>query len=898
MFSQHHNARLAITFLFILLPWHAYSAQRESIKYDTVLKYNNGYIEFRKQRYQLYKTHSPDGEPLKSLALQFMQRRDEFRLKTNKAPTLKSLRGLAREVAQSQDPVFMTEIGAFLRKNGSESKGDQSLARQLFERSIKMISASPYPVDEKARALRRYLQMEKNYHWKYDKKSEHVKTYSSLIQDWLQTRKVRPDHRRFVIQEINHFFDKALVDTSFMKTLSESLQRVNDIDQWTQHMIQGDYHMEEAWKSRTHKKASEVSQEGWSGYYKHIEVARKHFLEAFNSDPNCPEPAARLISIAMTGKSRMDPWEWFDRCLNIQIDYYRPYAFMNNYLLPKWGGSYEQIIELGRQCSANYRYDTYTPSYLMDAIYSVMKDGGQAYLKSVYIYEDVKNMVQNYLKAERRPPEFSEKRLKSLLLAFAVYFKRIDEIKKIHSTIKGEIDLKQAWRIAAHAHFKRDILYAHAYSSKHKALALDLHKTITYYKPRSLSKLNQLLSQINQTLLEVKNPYARQFFQLNKKHILQELEYEKKGWVSLDFDKDMLLWGYSGGDFEVINSKTIRCGKSKMDKLYFWTRSHFQYPYEIEVTIDFQSSPSYNSHLQAGIMSGRQLGGKRNGRTFWTDGLRGKSGIGIPGQRILEKVSPGKRKRVLRVKVWKGYYETYIDGKAEYIETDPDFEPGHIGFGMIPWYPSAGSLTFSNMRVHKLDLAAPPPWQDYISRIDYYKERIKDTPAKKFYAYLSMAYYNTRQYKEGLRIAETITEKFPNDPTGSALLGWNKSGLKKYTEALVHLKRAVEQNKNDSHSTYLLIYIMSTHPNEKYRNGPEALKLALALNKKHQYRNARFMSALALAQAENGKMNAASYSIKKAMQMTKSDDLLKNFSKILQSFSKGKPWRDLNKKNI
>ena len=86
-------------------------------------------------------------------------------------------------------------------------------------------------------------------------------------------------------------------------------------------------------------------------------------------------------------------------------------------------------------------------------------------------------------------------------------------------------------------------------------------------------------------------------------------------------------------------------------------------------------------------------------------------------------------------------------------------------------------------------------------------------------------------------------------------------------KAIFHYKKALQFDPNMMQALYHLSWIRSTHEDEKYRNGKEAVNLAEKLCKITQYRQPVALDALAAAYAETGKFNEAVLTAERAHKM-------------------------------
>ena len=68
------------------------------------------------------------------------------------------------------------------------------------------------------------------------------------------------------------------------------------------------------------------------------------------------------------------PRSWFDRALAAQMDYGPAYTTLLYRSLPRSGGSYEQVLEIGKEAVGSGRFDTGVPLLLLDAVNQIAAD--------------------------------------------------------------------------------------------------------------------------------------------------------------------------------------------------------------------------------------------------------------------------------------------------------------------------------------------------------------------------------------------------------------------------------------------------------------------------------------------------------------------------------------------
>ena len=116
--------------------------------------------------------------------------------------------------------------------------------------------------------------------------------------------------------------------------------------------------------------------------------------------------------------------------------------------------------------------------------------------------------------------------------------------------------------------------------------------------------------------------------------------------------------------------------------------------------------------------------------------------------------------------------------------------------------------------------------------------------------------------------------------------------LQKYEEAERDFTAALKRRPNYPNLLASWAWQLATCPEEKFRDGPKALQLALKANKKLV--DPRHIDTLAAAYAENGKFDEAIATEKTAIELVKytDDQLQKAMEKRLELYKAKRPFRD------
>jgi hypothetical protein len=193
-------------------------------------------------------------------------------------------------------------------------------------------------------------------------------------------------------------------DRPAQQAFADALAARPDADPWVRRVVAGRLHTKLAWDSRGGGWANTVTPEGWKGFFEHLRAARAALTTAWEIDPTLPEAPTDMIPVAMGGGGDLNeqPLDWFERALKAQVDYDPAYqAMLGGPLLPRWGGSYEAMLQLGDACLAVGRYDTTVPWQYVLAVWRIGEDAKRPWapLSDPAVYAKVVQVADGYAKA-------------------------------------------------------------------------------------------------------------------------------------------------------------------------------------------------------------------------------------------------------------------------------------------------------------------------------------------------------------------------------------------------------------------------------------------------------------------------------------------------------------------
>ena len=144
------------------------------------------------------------------------------------------------------------------------------------------------------------------------------------------------------------------------------------------------------------------------------------------------------------------------------------------------------------------------------------------------------------------------------------------------------------------------------------------------------------------------------------------------------------------------------------------------------------------------------------------------------------------------------------------------------------------------------------------------------------------------------QLRATLKER-KEDPQAHYEVGLCLARLGRYEEAIASYREAMRLRAEWPEAANQLAWLLATCPDEKFRNGEEALRLASRGVGMTQRRQTFFLDTLAAAEAESGRFDAALATQKKAIEQAKAlgdEKLTAELEKRVAVYSQKKPFRE------
>lgn len=141
---------------------------------------------------------------------------------------------------------------------------------------------------------------------------------------------------------------------------------------------------------------------------------------------------------------------------------------------------------------------------------------------------------------------------------------------------------------------------------------------------------------------------------------------------------------------------------------------------------------------------------------------------------------------------------------------------------------------------------------------------------------------------------EPVARAMPHDADAQYTLGLLRIMQQRTDEGRALLTASAAHTQSSAITMETCAWLLATHVDDRFRNGPEALRLAQAAIEKSAHPNARNLATLAAALAEVGQFEHAIRIADQARLRTLQDNmpqLQQDIRRQMQSYESGKPWR-------
>ncbi len=213
-----------------------------------------------------------------------------------------------------------------------------------------------------------------------------------------------------------------------------------------------------AWQARGVGFAGTITSEASKLFQERLKQAAKSLTKAYELKPKNSFVATKMMTVAKvsSGWPETEVKLWFERAVEAEPTDLVSYQAMENFLLPKWGGSFKECLAFAREAVKNSPKDSMVPAILPQVHWGIyLTEDNKDYFKDPKIWTEVKAV---YDELSKRFPESQERHN---------WFARTACLAEDYTTAQGEFDLigenwhKDVWNS------KENFLYYRNLAARH-----------------------------------------------------------------------------------------------------------------------------------------------------------------------------------------------------------------------------------------------------------------------------------------------------------------------------------------------------------------------------------------------------------------------------------------------
>lgn len=218
-------------------------------------------------------------------------------------------------------------------------------------------------------------------------------TKYDLIDDYIKWVPVLYQNKDFeaISKHILDLLQTSSEDSSYeLQTLYMTLSKIPDgkyveqmlsvLDEWCRKhadshipwLVRGNFYIEYAWLIRGGGFAKTVKKDAWPKFHEKLKLAKTDLQHSWELNPNDPNSSSSLIEVAIGLQCPREEMEQYYRNgIGACPWHYQLNSEKLRYLMPKWYGSKEEMLNFGEQCLAVSGEYTYLGLVMVDALNEV-----------------------------------------------------------------------------------------------------------------------------------------------------------------------------------------------------------------------------------------------------------------------------------------------------------------------------------------------------------------------------------------------------------------------------------------------------------------------------------------------------------------------------------------------
>jgi hypothetical protein len=660
-----------------------------------------------------YRLHTKDPQSLRPQAEEFMRAVQLNMLPHPRGPRLEKTAEMGKRLFEQgcQDPLVKTYYGKAI----SRDKG-AFYALAVLNEALNAWPQSEY-LDE-CRRVGVFTVFGEAKRYAYLLAWPHFRDEAAMLAALrVGDESIGPEMRRVVLHELLPLIDDECgPNWEDSVAISDACSKQPKADPWILHMLAGRAFIGRAWHHRGGKWAYKVTPEGWNLFGENLRKAAHEFSEAIKLHPENPEAASFMITVAMGGESDRTPQEWFDKAVAAEIDYMPSYKKLRWALLPRWGGSHEEMYRFGCRCADTQRYDTDVPFFLVEVVNNIEKElsyNGKFWRREgVYtrVKEVLEGMAQDPSRANDSSAFAGRLCIKTIHAILAARAGEYADARRLVDELGDRLDRKTFDRWCTHPGWELTRIYAFSGRGAHdmdKAWAM----LIAAPKPIPDQVLQEAKDLYQKALTADGNERSKAFCRCWINEVEGRLAFGAGKWYEKKFDPKLLAWAVPGTTWSMENESTV-IGHPRWANARVFIRTSCVpvLPLEVEFDVETPNPPPYPTDLGLFIPeAGKAYPAQKTFHRFFVRTRDNLAGIEIGGK--IETV-PCKLKPVNRIRVQLANDRAvlYVNETLCLDRSEKEFRPLPVfNFGCHTYsYPDM-LVRISNVRIRRWELPKEEP---------------------------------------------------------------------------------------------------------------------------------------------------------------------------------------------
>lgn len=326
--------------------------------FANVAELNRATYDFRASCIDEYESFSTGSVEKKKIAREFLERLLRHELVGD--DNWREIHDLVSNIidpedVENEDPLLAGYAGISAMKNG-----DGKLAEELLIHAIRTFPKQKYSSRHVCRIAVAYVKL---IHFTVNPQG--ISSPSEIIGNsfhyWLTSDlKATAKEHALVAYEILSAMDviyrpvRDAASKGQYVVLSPNLKFVNDLDgmpPWINAMVQGLRDYNNAWNWRGNGAGSSIPAQRWQMFARLLKASQTHFASASDIAPCFAISCEMMIGATLGDRTAMNAW--FQKAYEAQDDGGSALRIMLSYTRPRWGGSFEEMLQIAEKVVQN-----------------------------------------------------------------------------------------------------------------------------------------------------------------------------------------------------------------------------------------------------------------------------------------------------------------------------------------------------------------------------------------------------------------------------------------------------------------------------------------------------------------------------------------------------------------